>query len=631
MCGIFGAVNVAISEDKAMHCLNQIEHRGPDGYGLWQNDGVTLGHRRLSILDLSNHGSQPMSYANERYWLVFNGEIFNFIEIKNELKDKGYEFRSDSDSEVILAAYIEWKEECQNRFNGMWAFAIWDSYEKSLFMSRDRFGVKPLYYAVFNDGGIAFASEMKTICPILDKVEADEAAFLMYRTRVHYEDRKSCIIKGIERFPAGHCATYKDGKLSVKRWWNTLDHLVNVPDNYDEQVEMFRELFLDACRIRMRSDVTIGTALSGGLDSSATICAMSHIAQNGGTGRMAQDWQHAYVACFPGTNLDESKYAKMVTDYLGIESTFLNVEDTVSPEELYRYIYQFEELYTNMQIPMIKIYEQERKFNTIVSIDGHGADELFGGYSFDIVKALPDAISTEEKNQIIKTYVDMNSDKDIGIDSDEFKRAKKELVFNNITKHNIKKMLGRPAVLSAYMNHPAWKDLDNLNRTLFVSTHETILPTLLRNYDHTSMINGIEIRMPFMDYRIVQFAFSIGWRSKIRNGFSKNIIRDAVAPFMPQEIAYRRGKIGFNAPILDWIKGAYKEFFLDITSSSDFINSSLVANPSKTRGLLMDVIAGKTGFHEASMVWNEIQIFMWEQVFIKNKYPAGNNNHTVVK
>lgn len=272
-----------------------------------------------------------------------------------------------------------------------------------------------------------------------------------------------------------------------------------------------------------------------------------------------------------------------------------------------------------MQIPMIKIYEQERKYGTLVSIDGHGADELFGGYSFDIVKALYDAKGTQEINGIVKTYIDMNSDSDVSCDTPEFKQLKKRMFFDNVTKQKMKKLLGKPVVNSAYANHPMWQELDNLNKTLFVSFHETILPTLLRNYDRTSMINGIEIRMPFMDYRLVQFAFSVGWRTKVRNGFSKNIIRDAMAPFMPDEITYRRGKIGFNAPILDWIKGPYREMFLDMTASLEFENSKLLANPARTKRLLENVLSGKTSFHEAAMVWDELQIFMWEQVFLKNK------------
>lgn len=618
MCGIFGAININISEEKAMSCLNQIEHRGPDGWGLYQKDGVTLGHRRLAILDLTDNGKQPMSYANERYWLVFNGEIYNFIEIRNELKEKGYTFSSDTDSEVILAAFMEWQEDCQKHFNGMWAFAIWDTVSKRLFMSRDRFGIKPLYFARLSKDAFAFASEMKPLLPLLENVESNPDAFALYRSRVHYENQPECIIKGIERFPAGHCGWYENGRLTIRQWWNTLDNLIDVPEDYDEQVEMFRHLFLDACKLRMRSDVTIGTALSGGLDSSAVICAMADIARNEGDSRIADDWQHAYVACFPGTNLDESAYARKVTDHLGIASTFLDIDDTVSPEQLYKYIYQFEELYTNMQVPMINIYEQERNYNTLVSIDGHGADELFGGYSFDVVKALADAKDKSSTDMIVKTYMDMNNDGDVEVSSREFKKMKHKLFLDYTAKQEIKKLIGRPLVKSAYMDHPAFKEMDNLNKTLFVSTHETILPTLLRNYDRTSMINGVEIRMPFMDYRIVQFAFSIGYKSKIRNGFSKNIIRDALAPYMPHDIAYRKGKIGFNAPILDWLKGAYRELFEDITASQGFMTSTLVDNPAAVRALFQEVLAGRRGFHEASLVWNEVQIYMWEQMFIQN-------------
>ena len=167
MCGIFGIINQEIDKNVAFMCLNRMEHRGPDGWGLYQEPGVTLGHRRLSILDLSDNGKQPMAYANGRYIITFNGEIYNFIEIRRELEQEGFEFKSNSDTEVILAAYLKWGVDCQNRFNGMWAFAIWDKKERTLFMSRDRFGVKPLYYVNFSNSSIGFASEMKSLVPLI--------------------------------------------------------------------------------------------------------------------------------------------------------------------------------------------------------------------------------------------------------------------------------------------------------------------------------------------------------------------------------------------------------------------------------------------------------------------------------
>ncbi len=492
MCGIYGVVEKKIDRELAIKCLDTMYHRGPDGSGLWQEGGVTLGHRRLSILDLSGAGSQPMSYADGRYELTFNGEIYNFIEIRGELRKKGHTFRGESDSEVILAAFAEWGEKCVERFNGMWTFAVWDAKLERLFLSRDRFGVKPLFYTEFPGGGMAFASEMKALMPLLDTAEPNKAMFDRYFADNHYENQKECLIRGIWRFPAGHNAWYQNGTLKIERYWNTLDHLVTVPESYGEQVEQFRELFLDAVKLRMRSDVRLGTGLSGGLDSSATICGMSHIAGNVADERANKDWQHAYVACFPGTELDETKYAKAVTDYLGIPHTFLNVDTAVSENDFLQQLYCFEELWGNPQVPMMQLYRSERLDGTTVSLDGHAADELFAGYGFDVVKAYPDASNKAEIDMITTAYLNQNSEEGIPVGSAEFKRQRNRLYRDYMFRYRAKKLLGRADVRSAYASHPNWNRLDNLNKALFVSTHETILPTLLRNYDRDSMASGID-------------------------------------------------------------------------------------------------------------------------------------------
>ena len=326
MCGIFGVVNYNISEQTALRCLQTIAHRGPDGWGVYQREKITLGLWLLSIIELSENEKQPMEYCDGRYVISFNGEIYNFLELRLELSKAGYSFKSESDTEVILAAYMHWKENCLYRFNGMWAFMIWDSVENTLFLSRDRFGIKPLYYTMLNKrGAFGIASEMKALIPLLSSVNINDT--LINRKGIFgYEATSECIIKEIQRFPAGSYGYIRNGELKIERWWNTLDHLPEIPNNYDEQTAMFRELFLDACKIRMRSDVTIGTALSGGLDSSATICTMAHIANNQHAERINSDWQHAFVAAFPGTVLDESAYAKKVTDFLGISHTFINID-----------------------------------------------------------------------------------------------------------------------------------------------------------------------------------------------------------------------------------------------------------------------------------------------------------------
>ena len=222
---------------------------------------------------------------------------------------------------------------------------------------------------------------------------------------------------------------------------------------------------------------------------------------------------------------------------------------------------------------------------------------------------------------ITTAYLNQDAEDGVSQQSAAFKKQRNRLYREYMLKYHAKKLLGKETVKSAYSDHPNWNRLDNLNKTLFVSTHETILPTLLRNYDRDSMAAGVEIRMPFLDYRIVEFAFSIGWRSKLHGGFSKSIVRDAGAAFMPKEIAYRRTKLGFNAPILDWMRGPYRQFFEDTVASADFANCSLIDDPAKVRSDLSDFLAGKiASFHQAADIWNRIQPYLWERALIKQDW-----------
>ena len=618
MCGIFGVVNKQIDESLAKKCTDRMSHRGPDAGRIWQGENVTLGHRRLAILDLSENGVQPISYADGRYMMVFNGEIYNFLEIRNELVKLGYSFNSDCDSEVIMAAYMEWGSDCLDKMNGMWAFAIWDNVEKKLFMSRDRFGVKPLYYT-FPDGdetSIAFASEMKALTPLMKGVRPNRGVVTDPDRIVYYESTDECVIEGIYRFPAGSYAVF-DGDLSIKRFWNTLDHLIDLPKSYEEQVEMCREIFLDAIKLRMRSDVTIGTALSGGLDSSATICAMAHLAGADSDVRMNKDWQHAFVASFPGTTLDESVYARAVTDHLGIESTFITIDPVSAIDRLGDYVYLQEDVYLTSPIPMMLLYGALRSHGTIVTIDGHGADELFGGYTFDFVKALADAKTKEEKDMVLTAYIEsfpkdgsnmsMKHPTPAGVRLDELKKKLADI--KNAKRQPYKKV--RAASESAY------RKMDRLGKTLYVSSHETILPTLLRNYDRYSMANSVEIRMPFMDHRMVSLGMSLPWTSRLHGGYSKSIIRDAMAPYMPKEIAYRRTKIGFNTPIVEWMKGPLKNYFTDMTGSVSFNNCDLI-DPSSVRRMVNEVIEDpKATFAMGERAFMSLYPYLWEQNFLK--------------
>ena len=245
MCGISVIIknNANILEKSIQDSLDLINHRGPDGQGIFIEGNIGFGHKRLSIQDLNPRSDQPMQYRD--LTITYNGEIYNFLEIKDELISLGHNFETTSDTEVILAAYSEWGENCVEKFNGMWAFAIWDSEKKQLFLSRDRFGKKPLFYSFVN-GKFIFASEMKAIYPFLPEVKASNDFHWMKNNTFLYEGTDKCLVDGIKRFPFGHNGIYKDGNLSVKRYWNTLDHLEIIPETYEAQVERFRELFFNA-------------------------------------------------------------------------------------------------------------------------------------------------------------------------------------------------------------------------------------------------------------------------------------------------------------------------------------------------------------------------------------------------
>ena len=373
MCGIL--VTIPASNPNIFEqALNTLIHRGPDDFGIKRiNNEISMGHRRLSIVDI-DHGHQPMDDSKNRYSIVFNGEIYNFIEIKKELESYGFVFKTNSDTEVLLNSYIKWKDNCVMKFNGMWSLAIWDNFKKELFLSRDRFGKKPLLYSEIK-GKFIFASEMKAIFPFLERIEISEDFHWMKRNIFLYETTSKCLVKKINRFPKGCNGIYKDGKLKITRYWNTLDHLHEVPKNYNDQVYQFRELLFDACKIRMRSDVPIGTALSGGLDSSAIISSMAYLSK-GGIDYGIKDWQQAFIASFPNTPLDETKYAKIIAKNVGVKENIINIDPIKYWKNIFDYFYKFEELYITSPLPMLMTYKAVKEAGVTVTLDGHGADEL---------------------------------------------------------------------------------------------------------------------------------------------------------------------------------------------------------------------------------------------------------------
>lgn len=571
MCGIAGLWKAKIDKITFDRFVDSLAHRGPDGRGVYCNEkeNLYLGHRRLSILDLSENAMQPLCYL-DRYWIVFNGEIYNFLELRNDLEKKGYRFKTKSDTEVILAAYHCYGQDCQLKFNGMWAFAIWDKKEQSLFLSRDRFGVKPLHY--FYDGSsLIFSSEMKSFLQLPQKFAFDEK---MVATALHdgadLEHNEKTLLKGIKRLQAGHCLLMKQNQFQIRKWWETLDHLQEPPK---DPVGAFRDLFLDATALRMRSDVPIGSALSGGLDSSSILCALALNGKNQRE-RQAAKWQHAFVATFPNTSQDELPFAKAIVEHTKVTPFYLAVDSNDLIKNLDEALFQFEEIF-EMPIAPWMLYKQFRKKGVVISIDGHGADELLGGYHHHVVEAMvqnPFEL-IKWKRQFANLYPEGSP-----LQSPSWKSLLKYAIARRFPLNRDKKNQWLKPFESdkkPYTTHKTFKQLDFLNQRLYIDFHYKTLPTILRNFDRVSMAHGIEIRAPFLDFRLVTLAFCLPSKFKIANGYTKWILREAVKGLVPDQIRLRKTKVGFASPMIEWFSGPLKSFILDQTASQSFLNSSI--------------------------------------------------------
>lgn len=608
MCGILGAVP-SVEKTKFQSVLNVLTHRGPDGEGIWhEGENVILGHRRLAILDVTEHGTQPMQYRN-RFNIVFNGEIYNFLELKRELQALGHHFSSESDTEVLLAAYCQWGENCVSRLNGMWAFGIWDNEAKSLFLSRDRMGEKPLYYT-YDNNRFVFASEQKALLPFLNEVSPSKNFNSLIHNSYAYEVTEECIFKGIKRFPAAHFGWLKDGNLNLREYWSVLERPIFVPNNYDEQVECLRELLLDSTKMRMRADVPIGTGLSGGVDSSAVAACIAQVAKKGAE-RLPPNWQNSFVASFPGTVMDEAPQAKMVADFLGINHNSVIVDAQPYASQLERLVYLFEDVHEVNPIPHVCLYSAMRGQGVLVTLDGHGGDELFCGYESSPLHALAETkFNPSETINILSTYRDLHP-------KNKFFRG---MSFPRIIGYLLKSKLRMHRDHGGELNRQINERFNPLNAHLYNLSFRSVLPTLLRNYDRYAMINGVEIRMPLLDHRVVEFAFSLPWQSKVRNGYTKSILRDAVAPWLPESIVRRKDKIGFAPPIHDWIRGPLKEYFLDECHSRNFKESSLI-EPNKVAHDINDILFENKPMtlYQAEQTWKKFSIYLWEKVFLQDK------------
>lgn len=566
MCGIAGILNFKkiVTQEEIEKITNSLLHRGPDDYGtqILFNGKLALGHRRLKILDLSEKGRQPMSYLNNRYHITFNGEIFNYLEIKSNLKNYGYKFKSETDTEVILAAFDKWKENCFLRFNGMWSIAIWDDKLKKLILSRDRFGEKPLYFRYQNEK-LSFASEIKSFVKLED-FRRSEFNFEILKNYQNLEGNENNIIKTVKTLePGSNLTLFSNGTLSIKKWWDLNNHIEKLNLNYNQKIERFEELFTDACKIRLRSDRKIATSLSGGLDSTGLLATLKKIDNN------FLDIP-SFSLVFNNSIYDESNHIKTLEKFFSNKIKKINFEDiNFSVNDLKNVILSNE----NLEEPHIGpwlIYREMKRNNYVVSLDGHGPDELLGGYYDHFKYAIKDENDLEKKNSLLK--------------------LRKEIFPNSSFKNDIKfkedRKLSADALIRLLKNlfkkknkieeiNYKFKNLNTLfNKKLFYDFNFFSLPKILNNFDKLSMVHGVEVRSPYLDWRLVSFCFSLTQNDKITEKNNKIILRDYIKKITDKKLNIRRDKIGFVTPPNFFKGNKIEEFLNDTATSKEFKTSN---------------------------------------------------------
>lgn len=596
MCGIAGVINLAGSRctnfDVMESMLEVMRHRGPDDRGIKAFGSTVLGHLRLSILDLSSRGHQPMTVTDDDLWIVYNGEVYNYVELRKELEVLGAFFHSETDTEVILKAYQYWGLDCFRRFNGMWSLAIWDNTHKRMVLSRDRVGIKPLYWAM-RRGELVFASEIKGILAhhIYGdwSIELNQASVNEYMARGLVDGLEDTFFKGIRRFRPGNVMVLENGDISCyKPFWDlageALHKREHLSDDEDELAEELYALMHDAVRVHSRSDVPVGCCLSGGMDSS-TVSALA----NEFVPKM-----NSFTSYFSeGPEYNELKFANEVNRAFGFKSKLVEVDGSELLNKLADMLWILDEPTLALGVyPQWHVMELAAKDVKVV-LDGQGGDELFGGYDPYAEKLLYSKLLNKDfkgYQKILSGYARV-----YGLQkAEELGLATKKLWLKNESS----------AVESVFPGH-----LDNF---LYREVFKTKLPALLRYEDRLSMAFSIESRVPVLDYRVIEFAFALPEDLKVGPGWSKYIMRRAMEKVLPESVVWRKDKKGFPVPMKLWMQGPMRDIFQH--------------HLFKPQGMLRDIIGLKQlksffddwdrGVQHEWQLWRLLSLETWLQTYL---------------
>jgi asparagine synthase (glutamine-hydrolysing) len=562
MCGIAGIISTIPRTEnnlrlrKGVQCL---QHRGPEGEGFYQNrEGtVHLGHRRLCIIDLSEQAAQPFCYHN-RYRLVHNGEIYNYIELREELKKKGFVFQTASDTEVVVAAYAAYGKDCVQHFDGAFAFAIWDEAEQTLFAARDRLGEKPFYF-FYDDSRLVFASELKALWEMSVLREVNSSMlynFISYNYTTNPADPFETFYRQVQKLPAAYTLNYHlpTQTLSTEQYWQVY---VEEKKNFTEEaaIETFLDLLHTSIKRRLRSDVPIGTSLSGGLDSASIVA----LCQKAGGGNYTHK---CFTGVFDGFAKDESRHAAEVAKTFGLQqfTTTIKSEEVIALMQVVM-AQQDEPIASGSPLIQYRVYQLAKQHSVTVLLDGQGADEILGGYH----KYYPWYWQELYQRRQLSASGELSAARRLGVTAPFSAAQKLAALFPHLAASLWQSKKAKTAFQhpdwnrdwafahkqSSYYSLPATPDL---NGALYFSTFVQGLEELLRLADNNSMAHGLEVRLPFLSHELVAFLFTLPAHFKIREGWTKWILRKAVAPILPSSVVWRKDKVGFEPPQRQWME-----------------------------------------------------------------------------
>lgn len=617
MCGFIGCVHDQpqqytdenITLFKKMN--NMIVHRGPDDEGYYMDEHIQFGFRRLSIIDLEA-GKQPLSYENERYWIIFNGEIYNYIELREELKEKGAKFQTESDTEVILALYHYYQEKAVEKLRGMFAFLIWDKKEKQLFGARDPFGIKPMFYYV--DGNSTyFASEKKSILLVLKEQKLDEKSLQHYLT-YQYVPEPYSLHQQIQKLLPGHYFVKKVGEpIQFFTYWKA--SFQPISQSEEKWVRDIRDVLYDSVKIHMRSDVPVGSFLSGGIDSTliASIAKEFHPSIK------------TFSVGFEHEGYSEIDIAKETADKLGLE----NISYIISPEEymqeLPKIMYHLDDpLADPACVPLYFVAREARKHVTVV-LSGEGSDELFGGYniyrepqSLAIFQSIPSPIK-----KVLRYLARMLPD---GVKGKSFiERGCTPLEERYIGNAKIFTEEEKQKFMLHYRSDIDYKDItkpfyddtkhyDPVNRMQYIDIHTWLRGDILLKADKMTMAHSLELRVPFLDKQVFEVAAKIPTSLKTANGTTKYILRKAAEGIIPEHVLNRK-KLGFPVPIRHWLKNEMYDWAVALIkeSGTDYvIDKQFVLN-------LLEAHRTNKGDYSRK-IWTVLAFMIWHAVFVEKKY-----------